>query len=135
MKVLNLTDTTPNLPGLENVDNRARLAGILSIPEEALRASESSLSALLEARVQTLIKEFVLPAILSRVEEDLEFIAANWAYSPANTDLVNRVQGMTLRINVLVGGDPLLMERLIPALRRVGAVPHYALPGRFRECA
>jgi len=134
MRVLNLTDTTPNLPGLESVDNRARLSGILKIPEEVLQASDSALDAFLEVRVKTLIKEFVIPAILSWVEEDLDFISSNWAYRPAKADLANRVRRMA-RVNVLVGGDPLLVERLIPALRRVGAIPHYALPGRFRECA
>jgi hypothetical protein len=134
MRILNLTDSTPDLEGLENVSDRTRLAGILRITEEALRASDSALDSVLEAKVRTLIGEFVFPAILSRVEEDLDFLTANWTYRPTGTDLVNQVRGMT-RINVLVGGNPILVERLIPALRRVGAIPYYALPGRFRKCA
>jgi hypothetical protein len=134
MKILNLTDTSPDLPGLVNVENRTRLSVILRITEEALRASDSALNTLLDSKVQALIGEFVFPAILSRVEEDLDFLSANWTYRPTGTDLVNQVRGMT-RINILVGGNPLLMERLIPALREVGATPYYALPGRFRECA
>ena len=38
-----------------------------------------------------------------------------------------------LRLRVLVGGAPILMERLIPALKRDGCIPVHALSARVVE--
>lgn len=133
MKMINLTQhkASPEqvLQGLRDVADRARLQQILTISEVALCASEDVLSSVLDRKVQALLTEFVLPEkaetvrrfMRSRANEDLSVFT--------DSEVLNMHQHAA-RVYVLVGGAPILMERLIPALRAIGAVPHHALSGR-----
>lgn len=140
MKVLNLTQHTPTPDqindGLAQNQNPSRVQELLTISEESLRASDSALDGILDQKVQNLISEFILPM---QVENLLQFVTS---HNPGTSwaDPFSNWKGMEARIlnaawealavKVLVGGAPILMERLIPAIKNIGAIPVYSLTGR-----
>lgn len=125
--ILNLTQhaATPEqiAQGLVDYTNRESLKWLLTIPERALTDSSWLLEDMLDDRV-----------------EDLVTIAS--AYQAEEVDaILEDVRGLrrlyairdALSLRVLVGGAPILMERLIPALKREGCIPVHALSARVVE--
>lgn len=112
--------------GLRDVGDKVRLKALLDIPEEALMASDEVLDNYLDGKVQEIISEFVLPTLLVRIQVELSLGAEMW---PQGVELLNRARQMG-HVDVMIGGAPILMERLIPALRKVGAEPYWSLSGR-----
>lgn len=125
--ILNLTQhaATPEqiAQGLVDHNNRAALKTLLTVEERVLTDAGWLLEDVLDDRV-----------------EDLVAIAL--AYQAEAVDAIpDDVRGMrrlnavrdALSLRVLVGGAPILMERLIPALKREGCIPVHALSARAVE--
>lgn len=142
--VLNLTAHTATLDqiadGLEDVDDVSQLKAYLDVPEEALTASDAVLDGILDGKVHGIISTFILPIQAERIQQFAEslalssFRAALGAAGPADTisDILNAARS-AFSFRAMVGGAPILMERLIPALESIGVVPVYSLSARVSQ--
>ena len=126
--ILNLTQhpATPEqiAQGLVDYSNRESLKSLLTIPEVALTDDGWRLEDFLDDRVEDLVNiaTYHQEKALDALPEGLRGIEHLVAVRDA------------LSLRVLVGGTPILTERLIPALKREGCIPVHALPnGRFMD--
>lgn len=118
--------------GLEDVEDIARLKAYLDVPEEALKASDSVLDGILDGKVQGIISDFILPLQAKRLLQFAE------AYDPCTgpvgpTAQILNAARSALGLRAMVGGAPILMERLLPALKSIGVVPVYSLSARVSQ--
>lgn len=133
--VLNLTAhaATPDqiADGLEDVKDTSQLKALLDIPEEALRASDDVLDRFLDGKVQGIISTFVLPIQAERLIQFTKVFSR--PKIPIDTVKVLNTARFALGFYAMVGGAPILMERLIPALEAIGVIPVYSLSARVSQ--
>ena len=130
--MINLTqhNATPEQEeqGLRNVDNQEHLRMLLTIPEGAIQSEESVLRGFVESKAMEIVSTFVLPA---KADQIRRFVADGVLFHGVSS-LLNAYADAG-RVDVLVGGAPLLVDALIRRCREVGAVPHYALYAMVSE--
>jgi len=125
--ILNLTQhaATPEQldQGLVDYTNRESLKALLTIPERALTNFNWILEDILDNKVKNLvtIAETYQAEAVDTIPDDVRGMRR-----------LNTIRD-ALRLRVLVGGAPILMERLIPALKREGCIPVHALSARVVE--
>ena len=131
--VLNLTQHLGNedqkKDGLRDVNNISLLKSYLDVPEDALKASDDVLDGLLNGKVQRIIAEFVLPEQAKRLLGFAEQFDPATGPTEGTAEILNAAW-RSFHLRVMVGGAPILMEKLLPALVKVGAVPVYSLSAR-----
>lgn len=131
--VLNLTAhaATPDqiVDGLEDVEDISRLKAYLDISEEDLMASESDLDRLLDEKVRGIISTYILPAQAKRLLDIAEAIDPQTGSIHTIHEILN-VARFAFSFQAMVGGAPILMERLIPALKALRITPVYSLSTR-----
>ena len=125
--ILNLTQhpATPEQveQGLVDYSNRESLKWLLTIEEHVLANSNWVLEDVLDGRVEDLVT--IASAYQAEAVDSI----------PEEFRGLRRLNAIrnALSLRVLVGGAPILMERLIPALKREGCVPVHALSARVVE--
>lgn len=125
--ILNLTQhaATPAqiAQGLVDYPYRGELQELLTIEEEILSREPWWLADCLDDKVSDLVNIAVTYQAMAvdEVRPELRGVDKLMAFRDA------------ISLQVLVGGAPILMERLIPALKREGCIPVHALSARVVE--
>ena len=105
--------------GVADVADSDGLSGLLTVPAEAIVASESVLAEFLESAAAEIVSRYVVPVVV--------VARRDWMRGDhGDTEILTGFP----RPRFMVGGMPALMERLIPAIRRAGGEPVYSLSVR-----
>ncbi len=122
--------------GLVNVADQDLLKALLDIPNDALEASDYALDGFLQHRAWEIYQRFVMPLQLERLNQLLETTTrVVWSCDAKAYGAVvdfHFLNGLeeAKAVQCLVGGAPILVERLIQLLKEQGAVPLYSLSPR-----
>jgi len=131
-KIVNLTQHTATesqaAAGLADLPTaeRLELSKLLTVPADALKASDEFLDYDLSGRAQEIVSRWAVPAIAERIR------SAAGADADDDADVI-RVHRQAAAVRFMVGGQADLMEYLEAAIRRVGGIPVRALTERVSE--
>lgn len=109
-------------------DDRADLVRLLTLPAAELAANPHAALAFVEARVQMIMDELIMPHLRHNAQAML--MEGGFVTSPVEAYNMLRPEVSAKGIGAMIGGAPYLMAPLERALKAVGVQVCYALSDR-----